>query len=694
VHHIYPDPSQTYLRRDIAAFLGAGVTPDMVCAGTGSDELLDLVLRLFDPAAIVNLPPTFGMYPFLGKIAKAGVINVDRGPAPHFGVDFAAVAAAVDAGASVVFAASPNNPTGGMLTHAEVRALCAASAGKAVVVVDEAYAEFAAPGASSAGLVAAHPNLIVMRTFSKWAGLAGLRVGYSVAAPVVNAALMSIKQPYNVNVAADVGARAALAHAGKIMATQVAPMLAERDRMTAALAGLGWLAPMPTSSNFVLFRVAAPYVAAEVVAGLRARGVLVRYYPSGRLAGYLRVSAGRPADTDRLLAVIADIGASQRAKHGAHLPTGPGTAGAPAAVIFDMDGVLVEVAGSYRAAILATAAHFGAAVTPSDVDALKAAGGANNDWVVSQRLVAAHSSRQGPAGRDASLEAVTSVFERLYQGDASAGDPGLKATESALIPTALLRALKARCPGGLAIVTGRPRKDCAEALARYGWEDGLFDAVVCMEDTPAPKPDPAPVQLALTRLREAYAARTAAAGAGGDVAAAAAAAALITPSSVVMLGDTVDDVRAAVAAGVGAVGVYPPDKAPAADASKAAALSKGLTASGAALLLQPGCAELLRLVPTPESEDELFTANALRVAEYRKRTGAPSSSSSASSGSNSSAGASASGAAAGGRTIGSGVGRVGSVSRATKETRIYAWVNLDGTGESDIRTGCVGVAAW
>lgn len=694
VYHIYPDPSQTYLRKDIAAFVGAGVTPDMVCAGTGSDEILDLILRLFDPQAIVNLPPTFGMYPFLGKIAKSSIVNVDRGPAPAFALDFASVATAVSAGATVIFAASPNNPTGGMLTHAEVRALCA---NNAIVVVDEAYAEFAAPGASAAGLVNDLPNLMVLRTFSKWAGLAGLRVGYSIASPPVNAAIMAIKQPYNVNVAADVGARAALAHAGKIMSTQVAPMLSERDRMTVELEALGWLKAVPTDSNFVLYRVSPPFVASEIVAGLRARGVLVRYYPNGRLAGYIRISAGRPVDTDRLLAVTKDLGAQQAAKHGPVLPC----AAPPAAVIFDMDGVLVEVSASYRAAIIDTAAAFGAAVTHGHIDAVKAAGGANNDWDVTRRLIAAHSTVSGPSGKDATFEAVRDKFEELYQGDGTPANPGLKATESALIPTSTLTALKARCPGGLAIVTGRPRRDAFEAVARYGWAD-VFDAVVCMEDA-ALKPDPAPVQLALARLRTAYAARKAGAEAGSPVAssssgagaspsglaaAIAEAEALITPGSCMMLGDTVDDVRASVAAGVAAVGVYPPDKAPAADAAKAAALHANLTSAGASVILQPGCDAILTYVPPREDQVALFSANARRVQEWAaNKSGAVPAPAAAAAAPSASSSSSAASSAPGCKTIGSGVGRVGGCSRVTKETSIHAWVNVDGAGESDIATG-------
>jgi histidinol-phosphate aminotransferase len=634
VLHIYPDPSQTHLRRDIAAFLGRGVTAEHVCAGTGSDENIDIIFRLVDPPAVVNLPPTFGMYPFLAKICKVRVVTVDRGGPPHFGVDLAAVGAAVRGGAKLVFAASPNNPTGGMLSHAEVRALCAM---EAIVVLDEAYAEFAAPEASAVGLLSELPNLVVLRTFSKWAGLAGLRVGYSVAHPTFTAAMLAMKQPYNVNVAADFAARAALRHAGAILRTQVAPMLAERERMAAACGALGWLAPMPTASNFVLFAVAPPWRAVEVVAALRKRGVLVRYYPAGRLANCVRISAGRPCDTDRLLAALREAGAEQAAAHGPFLPAGAAAAATAfprRALLWDMDGVLVGVGDSYRAAIIATAAAFGAAVTHADIDAAKAAGGANNDWALTLRLIeAARAARPGDGGGAAApplptLDSVTERFEALYQGDGSAGNPGLKAKERPLLSRGALEAFRARCSGGMAVVTGRPRRDAEEAIVRYGW-GGLFDALVCMEDAPL-KPSPEPVALALKRL-------------GG-----------VPPTAALMLGDTVDDARAAAAAGVPALGVAPPEKAAGEAREKLAA---SLATAGALRTLSPGCEALNDYLFPADDERTLFAGNWARAT-----------------------------AALGGGG-GGGARRVGESKRVTKETSITAKVCLDGTGVSDIDTG-------
>ena len=680
VYHIYPDPGQTSLRTAIAAFLtkrgSSHIDASQIVAGTGSDELLDGVLRLIGPAGIVNLPPTFGMYPFLAKIAGAAVVSVDRGPAPVFGVDLAGIAAAVAAGATVVFAASPNNPTGGMLTHAEVRSM---ASNRALIVIDEAYAEFAEPERSALPLIAEFPNIVVMRTFSKWAGLAGLRVGYAVASAPVAAALMSMKQPYNVSVAADVAAQAALHAADKIFETQVLPLLKERNRMAVALAATGWLVPMPTDANFVLFAVRSPYVASEVVAALRKRGVLVRYYPSGRLAGYLRVSAGRPCDTDRLLEAITEVSREQAVAHGHPLSN------YPTALLFDMDGVLVDVASSYRAAIIATAAAFGATVSREAVDAAKAAGGANNDWKLTHRLIHAAYSAQGSTNTPPTLEEVTARFERFYQGDAAVGDPGLKSTETALISRADLDELRRRVSGRMAVVTGRPRSDAAEAIARFGWTD-VFDTVVCMDDGPA-KPNPEPVLLAIDRLTAASAARGSAT--DGQP--------LRINKSIVMLGDTVDDVTAAISAGITAFGVYPPDAAPGADAKRATALHTRLYAAGAHTVLLPGCGALLApvapLVPPVEpTADEWFAKNAARVAAWRaSRAGTtaacegPTSTTAASQTQPSSvASAVHSDATIGACSIGA---RTGSCKRVTKETSIYAWINLDGNGESDVGTG-------
>ena len=294
--HIYPDPGQEALREAIAGWVG--VDAGQVVAGTGADDLIDILIRLVMPEAVVIPTPAFGMYRFLAKISRAKPVEVPR--RPNFDLDVVGIRHAVHDGAGIVFLTSPNNPTGNSVNRAELEALCGLDA---LVVVDEAYVEFG--GESVIPMIASHPNLVVLRTFSKWAGLAGLRVGYSVSHPELAGHMMSLKQPYNVNVAADAGARAAIAHFAEIKET-IASIVAERDRMVRLCSELGWLEASPSQANFVLFRVEGRR-AKDVAAGLRKNGVLVRYYDRPDLANYIRISAGRPEDTDRLVAALREL---------------------------------------------------------------------------------------------------------------------------------------------------------------------------------------------------------------------------------------------------------------------------------------------------------------------------------------------------------------------------------------------------
>jgi histidinol-phosphate aminotransferase len=295
--HIYPDPGQNHLREAIAGWLG--VNPDQVVGGTGADDLIDLVLRLTLPEKVAVVTPAFGMYSFLAKINRVQPIEVPR-RAGDFALDVDALLAAVDSGARIVFLTSPNNPTGNALPLAQAREVCQMDA---LVVIDEAYVEFG--GESAVPLLAEFPNLVILRTFSKWAGMAGLRVGYALCDPALARLMMAIKQPYSVNVAADVAARAAIEHRAEIFET-VRALIAERGRMVRLLGQLGWLKPLPSDANFVLFRVEGR-PAKAVAKALRAQGILVRYYDRLDLADYIRISAGRPEDTDRLVTALKKL---------------------------------------------------------------------------------------------------------------------------------------------------------------------------------------------------------------------------------------------------------------------------------------------------------------------------------------------------------------------------------------------------
>jgi histidinol-phosphate aminotransferase len=206
----------------------------------------------------------------------------------------------------VVFIASPNNPTGDPVATDQVLQLLQHDL---VVVVDEAYYEFAS--GSVASLIPANPNLIVLRTFSKWAGLAGLRVGYALCHERLASHFLTIKQPYNVNVAGEAAAIASLQDVDYLLGN-VARLKRERDRMYAGLAALAWLHPHRSEANFVLCRVdektPGPVTTARRLRdGLRRRGILVRFYESEGLRDCLRISTGRPEDTDALLGAIQEV---------------------------------------------------------------------------------------------------------------------------------------------------------------------------------------------------------------------------------------------------------------------------------------------------------------------------------------------------------------------------------------------------
>jgi histidinol-phosphate aminotransferase len=552
--HIYPDPSQYLLRQELASRVHTSLSPEWICCGAGSDDLLDIVVRLFAPRAIVVSTPTFGMYKFLGQLAGSQIVDVPRlGGSFELDVDGVVGALDNDDDATLVFLPSPNNPTGNLLPLESVQRLCRC---RAVVVIDEAYADFAR-GPSAETLLAEHSNLIVTRTFSKWAGLAGVRVGYALAHPSIAERMMSIKQPYNVNVAADAAARAALEHREQIMVT-VDAMRDEKDRIFECIRRHfgAWIRPCPSDANFVLCELldGAPLGAHELFLALRRRGILVRYFGSqgGPLQNFFRVSAGRPEHTDAFLAALRAIELTS-------LPSSAHEANASSSdtltlsdfnadtILFDMDGVLADVTKSYRQAIIDTASHFGVAIDLDDIAAAKAQGDANNDWILTHRLIAAS------AGNDSapSLDQVTEQFEALYQGS-------LWRNESLLIDGSVLAALADKF--ALAIVTGRPRKPDAERFLSAHSIDTHFKCSVCMSDEPA-KPSPRPVMRALAELGSSFGGRA------------------------IMIGDTPDDIVAAVRAGVLAVGVAPPDS------SNVGAVVDSLRAAGASFVYK-GNAEL------------------------------------------------------------------------------------------------------
>lgn len=299
--NIYPDPETRALRAALAPSLG--VPLPQVLVGCGADELIDLLMRVvLDPGdTIVDCPPTFTMYKFDAAVNGVSVLTVPRVGKNGFDLDVPAIEAAVrEGGAKIVFVTSPNNPDGSLTPDADLARLLALPA---LIVLDEAYIEFAgAP--SRAAWVNDHANLCVLRTFSKSAALAGLRVGYGAFPPGLASYLWRAKQPYNVSVAAETAALAALGNAAWLDRVRDA-LVAERARLAAGLASIEWLTPYPSAANFVLCRVGGGRDAGAVRDALaKEHGIMVRHYATKELANCVRVSVGRPEHTDALVAAL------------------------------------------------------------------------------------------------------------------------------------------------------------------------------------------------------------------------------------------------------------------------------------------------------------------------------------------------------------------------------------------------------
>ena len=298
--HVYPDPESGRLRELLADY--TGVPAEQILCGAGADELIELILQLFiEPGdAIINTPPTFAMYGFDAPLYHGRVVDVYR--RADFSLDVDAIEAAVTQHeAKLVFLCSPNNPSGNLIEPAEIRRLLDLPA---TIVVDEAYIEFA-PGDGLSGWVGDTPNLIILRTLSKWAGLAGLRVGYGIFPRALMPHLWKIKQPYNVNVAADVAAQASLQDVDFLL-ERVRALVAQRGRLEAAFAELPYLSPYPSQANFVLNRVQS-MTAEDFRDWLARAGIIVRYYNKPRLHDHIRISAGTPEQVDRLLDALREI---------------------------------------------------------------------------------------------------------------------------------------------------------------------------------------------------------------------------------------------------------------------------------------------------------------------------------------------------------------------------------------------------
>jgi len=296
----YPDRDAVALRTALADYLGHDLTVANTWAANGSNEIIQQLLQVFGGPgrSAMGFEPSYSMHPLITQTTATRWIAAER--ASDFRLEPEQAAEAVRRhGPDVVFLTSPNNPTGAATPIEVAEAVCAAASG--MVVVDEAYAEFARdPAGTALQLLPRYPRLVVVRTMSKAFALAGARVGYLAADPAVVEALLLVRLPYHLSAVTQAVALAALRHADELLSS-VAKIRAERDRLVQQLRELG-LTAADSDANFVLFgRFAHPHA---VWQALLDRGVLIR--ETGP-PGWLRVSIGTEAETTTFLSEMKAV---------------------------------------------------------------------------------------------------------------------------------------------------------------------------------------------------------------------------------------------------------------------------------------------------------------------------------------------------------------------------------------------------
>ena len=298
--HIYPDPESRQLREKLSQVFNMPI--ENILAGAGADELIDLIVRLtMDPGdKLINCPPTFGFYDAVAQVNDLQIINIRRNL--DFSINIPKIMEAAQAGAKIIFLANPNNPDGSILAKSDLNKLLNLPL---IVVIDEAYVEFAPQGTSLYREVLKRDNLIVLRTFSKWGGLAGMRLGYGFFPKDLLQQLMKIKQPYNVSLGASEAGLGALEDI-ELLNMRKDWILAERSRLFTGLKSFNWISPYPTQSNFILCRIIGQD-AAELKENLADRGILIRYFRKKGLEDHVRFSVGKPQDTDKLLDALKEL---------------------------------------------------------------------------------------------------------------------------------------------------------------------------------------------------------------------------------------------------------------------------------------------------------------------------------------------------------------------------------------------------
>lgn len=486
---IYPDYSG--VTKMIAGYVGNGIVSEQIMITNGSDEAIKCIMDTYVECGddVVIPVPTFDIFRVYATVAGANIVEVPYDDEMEFPLDD--VLSSINERTKVVVIVNPNNPTGTVLSRDGILRIVK-KAKDSVVLIDEAYMEYY--GETCADLVA-NDNVFVIRTFSKAFGLAGLRIGYVVSDERNIESLLKVRSPYSIGVEACAALGAALDDV-EFVNDYAREVRKSRKMLFCGLSKIG-VKCYPSSANFVLadFGGDADYVWKELIAN----NILTRrWLTNERLKNFIRIGAGTSEETEKAL-LIVEAALSKKE-----------------AFIFDVDGVLVDVSGSYRRAVKETCEFFiKREVTKDEIQRVKNSGGCNNDWDLSMKIISER-------WKNVDREKIISKFQELYMK--------YRKDEIWLLSRDVIDGLSKRYR--LGIVSGRPRKELIFALRESGMEK-YFNAVVAMEDVPLSKGKPEPFGLKLA-LR------------------------MLGCTKGFYAGDTVDDVMAAKGAGLKAVGVLPP----------------------------------------------------------------------------------------------------------------------------------------
>ncbi|MDO8480770.1 MAG: histidinol-phosphate transaminase [Nanoarchaeota archaeon] len=515
---VTPDFLATYPEyRELRGALGKyfNVSADQVLTTDGTDEAIKNIIEVFIEKGVdeIIIPsPTYTMFPFYAQLNEARIKTIPYNSDLSFPTE--QVIQAISKTTKIVVLVNPNNPTGTSIKSEDVvRIVEKARENQSLVLIDEAYYQYF--GRTDIPLIKTYNNVVVIQTFSKAFGLAGLRLGCILSNKETIAVLKKALSPYSVNILATLAAKAALQDKAYVE-TYVSQVKESKKLLYAALEALN-IPSYPSDANFMLVKIGNQ--AQRFCDLLRERGILVRNRSSDLLLeGCVRITLGTVEQTKKLISELENVIKDIRPL-----------------LIFDMDGVLVDVSNSYRVAIQKTAEQFiGGTVTPEEIQLFKEKGGCNNDWDLTMAIIESR-------GIKAERKNVIGAFQERYLK--------LMPAEKWLFEKTLLKNLSAQYR--LVIFTGRPREEAFFALKNNCVEQ-FFDSVIAMEDVEKQKPDPE----GLLKLKEMY-----------------------SNQEACYFGDSVDDIASAVSANVNPIGVFPPQ-------NKSEQLKTRLQTAGARIILK------------------------------------------------------------------------------------------------------------